>query len=186
MAPDHFSGCRIQGEHVGGTRRGTEIHPVADHQGRRLLRMRAAQGVDPGNLQVLDIAGVDLVERAVARVGIVTPVDRPLLAAVGRCHRCHASSRQGDGAGQKRPGDSAAECAPRHGHGFPPQLIARADFLVASGTGHGRSEAAKPGLRDIFPNDGSGRSTLNRSSAQGKVVRAATSWLPEPRFSGEV
>ena len=110
VVPDLAAGARVDGPHVIGRR---EIQHAVDHQRRRLdrrrtesagrrrrrvgafaadvrERLRRVQPVDPGELQVLDVVGVDLRERAVAAARVVAVVGRP---GVGRRLRAGATDR---------------------------------------------------------------------------------------------
>ena len=62
-------------------RRGHEHHAVVDH-GRRLVNARLARVDHPHRLQPADVAGVDLIERAVAPAVVRAPDHQPV-AVVG-------------------------------------------------------------------------------------------------------
>ena len=77
VAPDDVAGLRVQREHL-RLRRGDEHHAVV-HDRRRLMALRHAGRDVPDGLEALDVAGRDLVERAVAPACVVAAVHEPVL-----------------------------------------------------------------------------------------------------------
>jgi hypothetical protein len=108
--PKHFPRLCVEREHV--VIAGDHVHdPVLDER-RRLARVfpagpGALEAGHPGSLELLDVVGVNLLQRRIALVGQVSPVRHPVLAdrtlqqlvdlGIGRprraCSRdCHAKS----------------------------------------------------------------------------------------------
>ena len=57
---------------------GVDVHHVADDEGRALVAAQHAGREGPGDLEVLDVRGVDLVELGIAGVGVVNRLKRLL------------------------------------------------------------------------------------------------------------
>jgi hypothetical protein len=54
------------------------VHDIADHQRRALVAAQHAGGHGPRHLHLTDVARIDLLEFAVAMIGIVAGLDRPV------------------------------------------------------------------------------------------------------------
>ena len=71
--PDQVSGRRVQ--RLNDAARVRQVHDAVVHEWRRLLRTRIVHRPGPGELKLLDVLPVDLIERAVApRVVGASPV----------------------------------------------------------------------------------------------------------------
>ena len=69
----------VQVERVDDVReRRVHVHHVADDERRALVAAQHAGREGPGDLEIADVVLVDLVERRVARVGVVAGLDRPV------------------------------------------------------------------------------------------------------------
>ncbi|MNT38380.1 hypothetical protein D3C72_1745690 [compost metagenome] len=68
---------QVDRDHLVRERR-MDVHRIADHQRRAFMAPQHTGGHRPGDLQVLDVALVDLLQLAVAVVGIVARLRRPV------------------------------------------------------------------------------------------------------------
>ena len=86
--PQHLAGRGVERDHR-AARAGGREQPAVDHQRRRLelvFRSRAeAVGLEsPGDLELAEIVGSDLIERRIARVGEIAAVGRPFACGAAR------------------------------------------------------------------------------------------------------
>ena len=82
VGPLEFAGRRVQREHL--VRIGADdIQRVADDERRSLLSVLGSDRKHPGDLQLANIRGVDLIERAEAGAGVVPRRHHPLLGILG-------------------------------------------------------------------------------------------------------
>jgi len=77
IPPPDLACSSVGREHVLRAVRRRHVEEVADQDRRRLLGSQRAELQRPGDLESADARGVDLVQRAVARVGVVTAIDSP-------------------------------------------------------------------------------------------------------------
>ena len=100
----------VEGEDLVGERR-VNIHHVADHQRAAFVAAQDAGRECPGDLQVADIAFVDLIELAVAGAGVVAERHHPVLRVllhlqqpvVGERSRCRGQQDRSRGHQESKP-----------------------------------------------------------------------------------
>ncbi len=100
-APQVLAGARVERPHLGEVGRDVD-HPVMDDRGR-LEALAVAEVEVPGQAQVLDGRGVDLVEGAEALLAVVAPVPEPLARRGASDHLAVDALVAGD-EGQSRHG----------------------------------------------------------------------------------
>ena len=83
VRPQLLAGARVNGVHHAPGR--GDVHHAVDHDGRGLHAARGFQVVRPGQAQLVHVAGVDLAQAAVARLGVVHADGGPVgrLGSVG-------------------------------------------------------------------------------------------------------
>ena len=130
VAPQEGARHRVQGEQV-VVRRG-EIDDAVRHDGRGLELGRNAGLEHPSRGQVLDVAAVDVVQRAEAPAGVVAAVHQPVGRVVGAVQQVLLSDRLkvvsvggrgavglhvrvGRGGRRRWRGFGSVRCAPPHG-----------------------------------------------------------------------
>ena len=96
ILPDDLAVLR-QVERIDNVReRRVHVHHVADNERRALVPAQHTGREAPGDLEIADVVLVDLVERRVARVGVVAGLDRPVRRILhGLHHAVVGEGRQG-------------------------------------------------------------------------------------------
>ena len=74
-------------------KRRMDIHRIANHQRPAFVTTKHAGRKGPGDLQLPGVAGVDLVELGIARVGVVALLHDPLLRILGQFVQCLVGAR---------------------------------------------------------------------------------------------
>ena len=81
------------------------IHDPVDHQWARLKRAHFPRPIGPFGNQRLDVADLDLVERAVPLIGVVTPVQEPVRRVLVRVEQARIAHLFGADASEQLKGD---------------------------------------------------------------------------------
>ena len=119
VPPQELAGLGVEGEHL--VLRRAHEHDAVVHDGWRLVAFGHARREAPDRHEVLHVAGVDLLERAVAPGVIGSPVHQPVLGLgtheplIG--HRCVAGGAGGGARARRRL---------RHADGARPHALCRA------------------------------------------------------------
>ena len=102
IPPFDLTRSRVGGEHVLWPVRRRHVEEVADQDGRRFLGSQRPELQRPGDLESADVRGVDLVQRAVARVGVVAAIHAPGRPRLRRDRRGEAGEHEGSNHEQRR------------------------------------------------------------------------------------
>ena len=117
VAPDLASGRGVEG--VDAVPGGGEVHDAVRHERRALQAVLHHAGLErPGRLQAVHVAGVDLVERAVAHRTVGAAVDEPVLrlvVGVAQAVQRDLTERRGPGNQQQRRARGGQRRASRYG-----------------------------------------------------------------------
>src|SRR5437867_5386074 len=81
------------------------IHDPVDHQWARLKRAHFPRPIGPFGNQRLDVGDLDLVERAVPLIGVVTPVQEPVRRVLVRVEQARIAHLFGPDASEQLKGD---------------------------------------------------------------------------------
>ena len=126
IGPDPVAGTGVDGVH--NAPRGTDVHDAVHDHRRGLHAARGFEVVRPGQAQVLDVGGIDLIEAAVAGLGIVHAGGGPVgrLGGIGADESAIDSLHGGRGLRRRvglREGRCAAQAGGQHpGHAAGPSM----------------------------------------------------------------
>ncbi len=100
----------VEGEHRVGER-GMDVHDVAHHQRSAFMAAQHAGGEGPDRPEILYIAAIDLGERAVAVIGIITGGHHPLIGILRKLVQFLVRTRRTTR--QRQCTDDIKKCTPR-------------------------------------------------------------------------
>ena len=146
VLPQPLAGLRIEGVDL-APRRGHENAAIGDHRRRLVAAAALGKIPKPGQAQLADVVGVDLLERAVALLAVVAAVGRPLariLRQVGRVGPTSGQRRNRNTQGHHQHGGQDGNHRATHLQN-PPARSARLRAVVYRGCHHGHRNSSVDG-----------------------------------------
>ena len=95
--PKHAAALGVNRDHIVGRLR--EVHDPIDNQRSGLEFLQRLRLKHPLQLEILDVCGVDLLERAIALAHVAAGVGQPVLRFAGRAQQAVGSDLSQEGAG---------------------------------------------------------------------------------------